>query len=197
MLPRFLNSTRTFITPLAAAFVFAAALPTQAQEWAVDKSASKITFEAEAGGQAVTGEFQQFQAEIRFDPDYPEHAEIAASIDMNTVSSGQPQVDSALLGKDWFDTQTYPRAGFQAKAVKAGDQDGHYVMEGTLTMKGNSEAISLPFTLAVDQGEARVKGETSIKRLEYGIGPSGPVSGMAIGDMVKIKLDIAATRLDN
>jgi polyisoprenoid-binding protein YceI len=171
MLPRILNVSRKLIVPFA--------------------------FAAQAGGQAVTGEFKQFQAEIRFDPEDPESAEISAAIDMNNVSSGQAQVDSALLGKDWFDTQTYPTAGFRARSVKAGRAEGEYVIEATITIKDISREVTLPFMLAVNQGEATVKGETAISRSEFGIGPKGPVSGMVIADVVKLRLDLAAKRLDN
>lgn len=198
MLPRVLNVSRKLIVPFAFAVLFAsAALPVAAQEWAIDKSLSKVSFEAQAGGQAVTGEFKQFQAEIRFDPEDPESAEISAAIDMNNVSSGQAQVDSALLGKDWFDTQTYPTAGFRARSVKAGRAEGEYVIEATITIKDISREVTLPFMLAVNQGEATVKGETAISRSEFGIGPKGQVSGMVIADAVKLRLDLAAKRLDN
>ena len=95
-------------------------MPAAAQEWAIDKAASKISFEVSAGGQAFTGEAKQFRAEIHFDPDDPESADISAAIDMNNVKSGQAQVDDALLTKEWFDTQTYPTAGFRVRSVKPG-----------------------------------------------------------------------------
>ena len=171
--------------------------PAAAQEWAIDKSLSKISFEVQAGGQAVSGEFKQFQAEIHFDPDDPESADISAAIDMNNVVTGQAQVDNGLLGKDWFDTQTYPTAGFRARSVKAGKGEGEYVIQATITIKDVSKDISLPFKLAISEGEASVKGETAISRSEFGVGPKGPVSGMVIGDVVRLRLDLAAKRLDN
>jgi cytochrome b561/polyisoprenoid-binding protein YceI len=198
MLPRVLNVSRKLIVPFVFTALFAAgALPTAAQEWAIDKSLSKISFEVQAGGQAVSGEFKQFQAEIHFDPDDPESADISAAIDMNNVVTGQAQVDSGLLGKDWFDTQTYPTAGFRARSVKAGKGDGEYVIEATITVKDVSKNVTLPFRLAVNEGEATVKGETALRRSEFGIGPKGPVSGTVIGDVVTLRLDLAAKRLDN
>ena len=198
MLPRVLNLTRKLAVPLAfTAFFAGGALPAAAQEWAIDKSLSKISFEVQAGGQAVAGEFKQFQAEIHFDPDDPDSADISAAIDMNNVVTGHAQVDSALLGKDWFDTQTYPTAGFRARSVKAGKAEGEYVIQATITIKDVSKDIALPFKLAVNEGEATVKGETAIGRSEFGIGPKGPVSGTVIGDVVKLRLDLAAKRLDN
>ena len=198
MLPRVLNVSRKLIVPFGFSLLLVGgALPAAAQEWAIDKSLTKASFEAQAGGQAVNGEFKQFQAEIHFDPDDPESAEISAAIDMNNVVTGQAQVDAALLGKDWFDTQTYPTAGFRARSVKAGKGDDEYVIQATITIKDVSKDVTLPFRLAVSEGEATVKGEVAISRSEFGIGPKGPVSGMVIGDVVKLRLDLAAKRLDN
>jgi cytochrome b561/polyisoprenoid-binding protein YceI len=198
MLPRVLNVSRKLIVPFALAALFGGgALPAAAQEWAIDKSLSKVSFEAQAGGQAVPGEFKQFEAEIHFDPDDPGSAEISAAIDMNNVTSGQAQVDTALLGKEWFDTQTYPTAGFRSRSVKAGKADGEYTIDATITIKDVSKNVTMPIRLAINEGEAKVKGETAINRSEFGIGPKGPVSGMVIGDVVKLRLDLVAKRLDN
>jgi polyisoprenoid-binding protein YceI len=175
----------------------AAVLPAAAQEWAIDKSASKISFEGSAGGQTITGEIKQFRAEIHFDPDDLDSADISGAIDMNNMKTGQPQIDDALLAKEWFDTQTYPVAGFRARSVKAGRGDGDYVMTATVTIKDISKEVILPFKLAINDGEATIKGETAIRRSDFGIGPTGPVSGVVVADVVKLKLDLAAKRLDN
>jgi polyisoprenoid-binding protein YceI len=184
--------------PLAVLIVFAAAaLPASAQEWALNKDKSRISFEADVGGQILTGEFQQFEAELRFDPDHLDISEIAARIDINTVSTGQPQPDDALRSQEWFDAQTYPMAGFRATSIEPTGTGGMFMMTGDLTIKGNTKTVTIPFTLQIDQGEGAVVGEAAINRRNFGIGPDGPISGMIVGDLVKIRLDLVATRLDN
>lgn len=188
---------RLFI-PLAVIVAFAATvLPASAQEWALNKDKSRISFEADVGGQVLTGEFQQFEAELRFDPDHLDISEIAARIDINTVSTGQTQADDALRSREWFDAQTYPMAGFRATSIEAAATEGMFMMTGDLTIKGNTNEVTIPFTLKVDQGEGTVVGEAAINRRNFGIGPNGPVSNVVVGDLVKIRLDLVATRLDN
>jgi polyisoprenoid-binding protein YceI len=181
---------------LAAAFG-AAAAPASAQEWALNKEKSKLTFQINAGGEVIAGEFQQFEAEIRFDPDHVGNAEISAAIDINTVSTGQDKVDETLRSKDWLDAQTYPAAGFQAKAVKPGGADGSYVLEGNLTIKGKTRPLAIPVSLDVDLGEARITGETVINRLDFGVGPAETASGAPVANPVRVALAMYATRLDN
>lgn len=198
MVPRFLRIARLLLCLALPAMAFIlSSSPSAAQGWAINNGKSRLTFEAEAGGQTVIGEFKQFRAEIRFDPEVLDITEISAAIDTNSVSTGQSQVDDALLSKDWFDAQTYPTAGFAATAIKEGDEDGSYVLDGNLTIKGNRKPVTIPFTLQIDQGEGTVSGETTINRRDFGLGPDGPVSGLTIGDRVKLKLDLIATRLDN
>lgn len=198
MVPRFLKASTYLIVPFALMTVFVAcASPALAQEWAINKEKSRITFEFDAGGRPIAGEFQHFRAEIRFDPDHLDISEISAAIDANTINTGQPQVNDALLTREWFDVQTYPAVGFRAISVEEGEADGAYVMEGELTIKGRTKRISIPFALTIDQGEAQVMGETEINRQNFAVGPSEPSGGTTIGDRIKVKLDLLATRLDN
>jgi polyisoprenoid-binding protein YceI len=195
MWPRLLK----LMMPLAViGFFGTGTLPAAAQEWALNKDRSKLIFEADAGGgQMLTGEFQQFEAEIRFDPEHLDITEINAAIDINTISTGQPQTDDALRSAEWFDAQTYPAAGLKVSALKPGSAEGRYTLEGTLIIKGKARPISMPITVAIDLGEATVKGETVINRLDFGIGPSGPVAGKVIGNQVRVRFNISATSLDN
>ena len=198
MVPRFLRIGRLLLCLIMPATVFILSTsPGAAQGWAINNEKSRLTFEAEAGGQTVTGEFKQFRADIRFDPEVLDITEISAAIDTNSISTGQSEVDDALLSKDWFDAQTFPTAGFAATAIREGDEDGSYVLDGNLTIKGNRKPVTIPFTLEIDQGEGTVSGETTVNRRDFGLGPDGPISGLTIGDRVKIKLDLIATRLDN
>ena len=198
LFPRFLTLFRLLlllglVMPLFATF----SSPAAAQEWAINKEKSRIMFEVDAGGQAFGGQFDQFEAEIHFDRQHLDVTEISAAIDMNTVNTGQSKVNDALMGQEWFDTQTYPSAGFKATSITAGTSENSYVLQGNLTIKGKTRPLTIPFILAVDEGDANAKGETAISRRDFGIGPDGPVSGFVIGDLVKIKLDLFATRLDN
>ena len=113
------------------------------------------------------------------------------------MSTGQPKADDALRSRDWFDAQTYPMAGFRATAIEATATEGLFMMTGDLTIKGNTNQVTIPFTLNVNQGEGTVVGEAAISRRNFGVGPDGPVSGMIVGDLVRIRLDLVATRLDN
>jgi cytochrome b561 len=195
MLPRFLRSSHGGVLLFLSFFAFAPQL-VQAQEWSVNKSKSSVTFEANAGGQVVKGKFGEYQFEIFFDPDEPKDADIKAAINLNSVSTGQTQVDQALVGAEWFDAGSDPAAGLRAKTAKLNDDDT-YELVADLKIKGITKRITIPFTLHVQDGEARAHAEFTINRLDFKIGPVGPVSGMAIDNAVKIIVDLTAMRMDN
>ena len=195
-LPRFLKLTLQIMASIAVLGSLSAA-PAAAQGWAINKDKSRITFEIDAGGQPVIGEFQQFEAEIRFDPEHLDITEISAAIDINTISTGQSETDNALRSKEWFDAQTFPAVGLKVQSVNPGAADRQFVLEGQLIVKGRMQPITLPFNLAIDLGEATVTGETVVDRQKFGVGPGSSAPGTPIGDQVRVKFDISATRLDN
>lgn len=166
----------------------------QALEWALNKQKSRITFEMVEANGSLSGQFEQFEAEINFDPDYLDITEIRAAVDMNTVSTGTSSYDEMLRSPQWFDTQTYPAAGFAATALHKGETDDQYILQGNLTIRGVSAPVSIPVTIRVAQGDARVTGETVIDRNAFGLGAD---TQAAPGDIVIIRIDLLATSLDN
>lgn len=194
MLPRFLRS-HGFAIVLVLLFAFAPQSG-RAQEWAVDKNNSSITFEASAGGQAVTGTFKEYQIEIHFDPDEPKEADITAAIDLTSVATGQTQVDQALTGADWFDTGNAQVAELRAKSAKINDDDT-FELKADLKIKGVTKRVTVPFSLDVKEGVAKARAEFAINRLDFKVGPAGEVSGMTVDNNVKIIVNLTATRLDN
>ncbi len=176
--------------------LFATAVPASAQEWAVDKANTQIIFEGSAGGQIVSGLFRQYQIEVHFDPEEPENVELAAAIDLNSLSTGNPEVDRTLLGAEWFNTATYPVASFRAVSMQE-TGEGRFEMGGDLTIKGMTKRISVPFTLDVQQGDGLARAEFVISRADFRLGPAGPVAGAVVDDLVRVVISVAGKRLDN
>lgn len=188
------NMLKALLSSLILVTTLTIANHAQALEWALNKLQSRITFEMVAADGSLSGQFEQFEAEIRFDPDYLDITEIRAVVDMNTVSTGTPSYDEMLRSPQWFDTQTYPAAGFVATTLHEGEVDGQYILQGNLTIRGVSAPVSIPVTISIAQGDARVTGETVIDRNAFGLGAGAQA---APGDIVVIRIDLLATHLDN
>jgi len=199
MLPRFWRrsaSPRVALLVLtASALSFAGLKQASAMEWGVNPQKSEVAFEASGSGYNTKGTFKNYKTDIEFDPETPEEASVHVTLDMRSASTGAADADQTLQSEDFFDPRRYPTAEFAARGAKP-DGDGKYILDGRLTLKGVTKPIALPFSINLAEGTAAVKAETTINRLDFGVGPES-VAGLAVGKEVKLTIDLTAMRLDN
>ncbi len=147
------------------------ASPAIAQEWLVDHAQSTLTFTGSQAGDPFTGEFTRFHPEIDFDPAKPEMGHIRVTIDMSSARLSDKQQNDALPTADWFATETYPQAVFESQKIRTVSTQG-YEAKGTLTLRGISQPVILPFTLTPQGESMRAEGETMLMRNQFGLGGS-------------------------
>ncbi len=166
-----------------------------ASDWSVKTAESQIGFEATGGGYTTKGTFGQYRAEIEFDPDTPDQAAIRVLLDMNSAATGTPDADQTLKSADFFNPAQFPTAQFVARGAQAAG-NGKYVLNGLLTLKGVTRPVALPFAIDIKSGTARVRAETTINRLDFGVGQE-TVAGLAVDKDVKLSIQLTAVRLDD
>ena len=166
-----------------------------ASEWSVKPEASQIAFEVSGGGNTTKGTFGQYKAEIEFDPDLPEQTTVRVLLNMNSAATGTPDADEALKSAEFFNPAQFPTAQYAARGAQALGS-GRYLLNGRLTLKGVTKPVSLPFLFNIKSGTARVNAETTINRLDFGVGQE-TVAGLAVDNDVKLTIDLTAVRLDN
>lgn len=180
--------------------IFAALGPSQTRaestNWKIIADQSSLTFSATQVGQAFTGKFNSFEADIRFDPADLANSYVLATIDMGSVDTDDSQRNAALPSPDWFASRRFPAAKFEAKAFTA-IANGEYEARGTLTIKGIEKSVLLPFSLEIESDRARMQGELVIVRTDYGVGQGQWQSVQWVGAEVKVFVDISATRAAN
>lgn len=170
-----------------------AATPSAAAIWTVDAQRSSITFGSVWNGDPVTGRFQRYRPAIRFDPARPQDAAIDVLIDLASASVGDRTIDASLPGADWFAVRTAPTARFTATGVKP-TGPGRYVAAGTLTLRGRSVPVALPFTLAIRGDTAVVAGTAQLDRRAFGIGMESDPPGQWVVFPVTVRVQLNATR---
>jgi polyisoprenoid-binding protein YceI len=181
------------VRALAAAALLAAA-PAAASNWAVVPAQSSIGFAAEWNGQAVQGRFERFTAAIRFDPKALTAAQVDAVIDLSSATTPDRTVNGALPGDDWFATGQSRQARFRSTAIVAGRTPNSYVARGTLTLRGASVPVELPFTLAINGDVATMNGTTRLDRRAFRIGMNSDAQGSWVGFAVPVSVRIVARR---
>ncbi len=167
----------------------------KAAEWGIQPDKSRVTFEATGSGYTARGTIKVAQSEVMFEPDAPQQATARIKLDMSSVSTGTKDVDVTLKTDEYFNPTKFPFADFTANGAKQSGE-GKFVFDGKLTLKGVTKPVSVPFTLAVSNGVATVKGETKINRLDFGVGAE-TVAGMVIDKDVKLIIELTALKLDN
>ncbi|MCM2561020.1 cytochrome b/b6 domain-containing protein [Lutimaribacter sp. EGI FJ00015] len=134
-------------------------------EWQVQDGRLSIT--VQQFGSAVQGQFGNWQADIAFDPDSGT-GEVAVRIAIPSLTLGS--VTDQALGPDYFDAETHDTARFQAEIARAANADRAYVATGTLTLKGETVPVTLPFDLDLTDGVAQMEGGLTLDRRDFGIG---------------------------
>lgn len=150
----------------------------------------------------VKGDFDKVTGTITLDDANPAASSISVTIDINSVSTREPQRDAHLKSADFFDAEKFPTMTFVSTAVvKSGDDS--YEVVGNLTIHGVTQTIDLnvesvtpevkdPFGLFRRGAEAKA----TILRSDFGLKYNSVLDtgGVAIGDQVHITIDTEFTR---
>lgn len=168
---------------LAASFV-----TVQAATLQPDKSDVSFTFKQM--GVPVDGKFKKFEAQLDFDAKKPEAGKIAFTVDLGSVSLGDPSFDAEVAKAPWFDTKRNGKATFVSSGIKA-TGPAKYDVAGKLTIKGASHDVVVPITLA--SGVA--SGSVAIKRLDFKIGDGEWADTSMVANDVTVKFKLAFSGL--
>ena len=154
---------------LAAVVAGAAISTASASEWQLVEDSSNVRFIGVQEGSAFRGRFEQFSAEIDFDPKNPSAGKIVGVVQMESVASGDAERDATLMEEDWFNPENYPESRFDSESIEQLD-DGTFAAHGQLTLVGVSQPVTMPFEFEVSDSTAHFSGKFDIKRLDFGVG---------------------------
>jgi len=171
----------------------AAAPARTAPAWTVDKSQSRLGFTGTYDGTPFTGQFGAWDARILFDP-----ADLGASmadvtIETGSASTGDPDHDEHLPGPSWFSVKVFPQASFRTESISATGPDA-YVAQGALTIRGVTQPVSLPFTLAIAGDIATMSGKLTLDRTAFGLGAGAYGGGDMVAPEVTVNVELTARR---
>lgn len=178
---------------LTAALILIPSLSVHASAWTVDQAESSIQFQFTQGANETNGRFEQFTANIVFDPADLSAAVITAEIDVTSFNSGNSQIDEAVQSADWLYASDHPMAMFTSTEVtEAGD--GTYAITGDLVIRGQSLPVTLLGPIIIDGDTAEAVVEVTLDRAAHGIGQGDLSSGDQVGLQVPVTITIQASR---
>ncbi|RBP53615.1 YceI family protein [Arenicella xantha] len=156
--------------------------------WLIDYPKSYIRFTGDQAGAAFTGEWQQWQATIRFDKDTLAQSRFEVEIDPASADSGDQERDQTIATADFFDATNHPKATFQATEFNTAASG--YRTLGTLTMKGINKPLDFVFNVTQEQGTQVLTGSAKIDRLAWNIGTGDWRDTSWVGQDVNVEVRV-------
>ncbi|RBY95855.1 hypothetical protein DQ237_11965 [Blastococcus sp. TF02-8] len=166
--------------------------------WDIDASHSTVGFSVRhMMVSKVRGYFREFTGEI-VTAENPADSTVTATVDLGSIDTRQEQRDAHIRSADFFDAENHPQMTFRSTAVRTDGAD--WVVEGDLTIKGNTKPVTLALELngfgpdAYGGTRAGFSARTEISRSEFGVDIQMPMDGggVVVGDKIAVELEIEA-----
>lgn len=177
---------------IAATLAFAAVKRTETTtsapttgNWTV--TTGSLTFTARIMGTDVTGTLPDFSASINYD-DTSRTGAVDVTLPLSGLTMGA--ITPQAIGPEFFDLAHHPTARFKASIA---EQGGQLVASGTLTLRGKTVPVDLPFTLAFTGDQAKMAGTVTLDRRDFGMGPSY-LDETTVAFAVAVAVTLSATR---
>jgi polyisoprenoid-binding protein YceI len=150
----------------------------------------------------VKGDFDKVTGTVEYDEANPAASKISITVDVNSISTRDPQRDADLKSANFFDVQKFPTITFVSTGVVKSGEDSFEVV-GDLTIHGVTRTIDLnvedvtpemkdPFGFFRRGASAKA----TILRSDFGLKYNAVLEtgGVMIGDQVHITIDTEFTR---
>ena len=189
-LRRMLPFGRLTLAVIAGAVLTPAAAHAAGQAYTTVAAQSSLTYAFTQAGAENQGRFKSFA--VSFDP---AAGRLDVVIDMRSSDTGDQQRNSALGGNDFFDVAQYPQSRFTASRIEKTATG--YEATGSLTLRGVTRTISIPFSwrAATVQGHPAgyLTGQTTLRRLDFGVGQGQWKSTEWVGADVTVHYSLTLT----
>ncbi|HTB30442.1 MAG TPA: YceI family protein [Bacteroidia bacterium] len=162
-----------FLLPAMLAFVYIGV-----KQWKLSETYS-VTFSSPD----ISGRFKTIKAEIAFDEKDLKGSFFNAQVDVNSLETGNPSMNSTATSEDMLDAKKFPNILFRSTTVEK--KDTSYITRGILDMHGTKKEISIPFSF---HGKI-FTGTFTVACSAYGM----KGAGKGASDTVKIRLSIPVT----
>jgi polyisoprenoid-binding protein YceI len=172
----------------------------QAATWNIDPVHSEVGFSVRhMMVSKVRGRFTKFSGQIVTAED-PLQSSVTAEIDLTSINTGQEQRDQHIQSADFFEVETYPTMTYKSTGVRV--EDGEYVLDGDLTLKGVTKNVPLRLELqgfgedAYGGYRAGFTATGEINRSDFNVSFNAPLQngGVVVGEKIQLQLEIEAVK---
>jgi polyisoprenoid-binding protein YceI len=160
--------------------------------WTVTRDSSRIEMAVRAFGGSHTGRFEDWRADVVFDPEAPGRTRARVVVQSRSLKMSPSAASSRATGPGFLDSARYPdiRLDLQALRPLGGER---YTAETEVTIRGQTRTIAFPVDLRVSGDQAHLTGAFALDRADFGIGTSGPWNRL-VGRQVTVRVALQARR---
>lgn len=158
----------------------------------LDAQASRISFGYSQMSVNMDGSFSQMKAtEFSFDPANPEAAKVVIEIPLSSIDAGYAEANTELEKDEWLNLAAHPLAAFRSTKVEALGEN-RYQVTGELSIKGNTKAVTAPFTFKEDSGAGHFEGSFTFQRADFSVGDGQWKDFSIVANDIEIKFHVVA-----
>jgi polyisoprenoid-binding protein YceI len=166
--------------------------------WTIDPVHSEVGFSVRhMMVSKVRGRFTKFSGKL-VTGENPTASEVTAEIDMASIDTGNEQRDAHIRSADFFEVETWPTMTYRSTGVR--EQDGEYILDGELTLKGVTRSVPLRLELngfgpdAYGGTRAGFTATGEINRRDFNVNFNAALEtgGAVVADKVALHLEIEA-----
>lgn len=163
--------------------------------WEMVATPDNFKFTNSYAGQPFTGAIRQFTPAIYFDPADPESGIIDVTINTQSITTNNKDWDGTIKGSQWFATEAHPEAHYLSRDIRK--ENGKFIADGELTLKGITKPISVTFSWQESNGEARFIGSATIDRRDFEIGSGSWATNASVAYEVELSIDLKLIKQTN
>lgn len=172
----------------------------EAATWTIDPVHSEVGFSVRhMMVSKVRGRFTTFSGEIVTAED-PTKSSVTAEIDLSSINTGNDQRDAHIRSADFFEVETYPTMTYKSTGIRI--EDGEYVLDGELTLKGVTRSVPLRLEIngfgpdAYGGVRAGFTATGEINRRDFNVNFNAPMAngGAVVADKITLQLEIEAVK---
>lgn len=159
-------------------------VPAQPMLQPVDAN-SKVSFKIKNFGMNTDGVLTGLKGKIGFDTKNIAASYIDVTIQAASIDTDNDRRDKHLRDADYFNVAQFPLIRITGKPTLT---SSGYVLNASLTIRGISKQILIPFKAVVQNGGWLLTAAFDINRLDFKVGKES----MVLADIVKVSLSIVA-----
>lgn len=125
------------------------------------------TYSIKFNGLKVDGDLKGLKTTIIFDESHIENSKLTATLDANTINTGNWLKNRHAKSEDGLHVEDFPIIKFESTKITMTAEG--YNAAGQLTIKGITKTTNLPFTFLNKGSEAVFKGKIKLAPRDYNI----------------------------